>query len=344
MRGRALYPLAAVFLGLALFLAAAEALTRVVSSRVALYDLEMWKYAQRVKIPGRDPRARFVHAPGVATRLMGVEVRTNAFGMRDREYPATPPPGTLRLAVLGDSITMGWGVPVERAYPRVLEGLLNQRRPLGAGTAFECLNFGVGNYGTRDEHALLLSRALSLRPAAVLVGYFLNDAEEAAPAAAPPLLGRSMFAVLLWGRTDALLRSLGARPDYEVYYRDLYRPERRGFREMREAMEAIGSACAAAGIPLVVAILPDLHAAEPYPFGDLHQQVRGIAEAAGAFVVDLADALPAGERSNFWVSRQDAHPNAEGHARYAAVIAERVPWARLLAPAGPAGAAGRCRP
>ena len=53
-------------------------------------------------------------------------------GLRDREYTLEKPPGVFRIAVLGSSIDMGWGVGTEDTYVSLLEDWLNATPP-GAG-------------------------------------------------------------------------------------------------------------------------------------------------------------------------------------------------------------------
>ena len=47
---------------------------------------------------------------------------TNRWGMRDKEYSRVAPPRTFRIALLGASVEMGAGVPVES---RCLEGTIH---------------------------------------------------------------------------------------------------------------------------------------------------------------------------------------------------------------------------
>jgi lysophospholipase L1-like esterase len=312
--------LAAVLFGVALFCGVAELGARLVFRELVRYDVEMWRYAREVKDWGRTPGLRFEHRPGVVTKLMGVEVRTNAFGMRDREVPERAAPGTLRIAAVGDSITFGWGVPAAETFPEVLERELGAA---GVADRVEVLNFGVGNYNTADELALLRLRVLEFHPDVVLLGVYLNDAEEGR--ARPPgagLLRHSLFAAWAWGRVDALLRITGVREGFAEYYRGLHRPGSPGREGMERALEGIFETCRREGIPVVVALLPELHQLARYPFADVHAWIRSEAERAGARVVDLREALPAtGDPARFWVSPDDPHPNADAHARYGALLA-----------------------
>ncbi len=52
------------------------------------------------------------------TRRRSFQVSTNSLGLRGPE-PAIPPP-SFRILCAGDSITFGWGLPVEQAYPALL--------------------------------------------------------------------------------------------------------------------------------------------------------------------------------------------------------------------------------
>lgn len=69
--------------------------------------------------------------------------RSNAQAIRsDIEYDLQPTPGTVRIAIFGDSFTHGDDVPLEDTWGHHLELLLNQR-----AYHVEVMNFGVGGYG-----------------------------------------------------------------------------------------------------------------------------------------------------------------------------------------------------
>src|SRR5207249_1058666 len=66
----------------------------------------------------------FVLKPGLEAEHLGARWTTNAFGMRDRSYAATKPPGTFRIAFVGDSIGAGWGVDDGLGFEPILERAL----------------------------------------------------------------------------------------------------------------------------------------------------------------------------------------------------------------------------
>jgi lysophospholipase L1-like esterase len=94
----------------------------------------------------------------------------------------------------------------------------------------------------------------------------------------------------------------------------------------------MAAACRARGVPLVAALLPELHATgAEYPFEAEHRLLESMARARGIPLIDLRRALPAGgDPRRLWVSADDAHPNAEAHAAYARFLAESVDWPALV--------------
>jgi hypothetical protein len=65
-------------------------------------------------------------ASGVVTAENRQVVRINSQGFRDRERSYHKPEETFRIAVLGNSWTEALQVPLERAYPAVLESDLQK--------------------------------------------------------------------------------------------------------------------------------------------------------------------------------------------------------------------------
>ncbi len=102
----------------------------------------------------------------------------NSLGYRDREHDLAKPPGTFRIAVLGDSFTEARQMPVEDTYWHHLGEAL-ATCPALAGQKVEVLNFGIGGYGTAQELLTYDLDARRFEPDLVLLGFFAgNDVRE----------------------------------------------------------------------------------------------------------------------------------------------------------------------
>lgn len=302
---------------LAIGLTALEALTRVVFNRNGMhFGIEMWKYAREIK--QRSPVAAMghEHAPNRDAILMGVPVRINADGLRDREFQRARTPGVRRIMVLGDSMTFGWGARQEDTYSKVLERRLNQ-----AGRPTEVINTGVGNYNTTQEVAYFRERGRAYRPDDVILAFYINDAEPTPQPVQNPLARHSAFYVLASSGFDAVQRRVGLKQDLLTYYSELYSDRNPGWEACRAAIAEFRQLAGSIGAAPLVAIIPELHHADAdYPFRHVHELVADLARRASLPVLDLTPAFTGVEPLSLWVSRGDAHPNARAHQLIATAL------------------------
>ena len=249
----------------------------------------------------------------------------NARGYRDLARAIPKPPGVRRVLSLGDSFAWGASVEFEDAYPQRLERALTRRRH----ETWEVVNLALPGMATIDQAAQLAKEGEAYAPDVVLLGFVLNDSQDAAAAEAqraedwvnhpPPSGGRSALLRLvrtrLWATSENRRRVTG--------YRSMYDDTAPGWIAARRALKSMGAWCRERGVPFVVAVFPLF--ANPlddgYPFAELHVKVAQAAAEAGARVVDL---LPAyrGLRWDVLVvnGAEDEHPNEIAHRIAAGVI------------------------
>ena len=215
-----------------LCLFAVEGLTRLVLDDGMLYELEMWKYAREVKMRDARPDLGHRHRPQAEARLMGVDVRTDSRGLRGPEIADKAAAGVARIAFVGDSITMGWGVAEKETFThQVIEGLVK------AGRKVDGFNLGVGNYNTLQELSLFREVGAPLKPDIVVLAYFINDAEPMPSYSDTGWIATHSAAWVVAGyRFDSLFRQFGEAPDWKRYYRDLYEPKAKGWLQTQKAL------------------------------------------------------------------------------------------------------------
>lgn len=111
--------------------------------------------------------------PNLETTFQRAPVKINSCGMRGPERRIAKPPGTFRIALLGDSFAFGWGVRQEEGFAQRLEDNLNR---ISRGQPnFEILNLGVPGYSTFQEVAKFVETGLDFKPDAVVVFFIEND-------------------------------------------------------------------------------------------------------------------------------------------------------------------------
>ncbi len=311
---QAMFGALTILLSVVISLVLIELALRVYTHVALIYDVEMTRYATDIKQASPNPLIGHVNRPNSEARLMGVDVRINSDGFRDREYPVARHGGR-RLIFLGDSLTFGWGVEKSRTFEEILEADLNRTAPT------EVINFGAGNYNTEQEVNLFVAKGLKYRPDEVVAFYFINDAEPTPRKSHWDLLASSRTAIFLWSRVNTISARLGWKPSYVSYYKGLYADGQPGWIAERKAFLQLRDVCAKNGIRLRVVMLPEFHQLRNYPFAAEHLKVATFLRDNGITAMDLAPSFA--HESNprrLWVSLDDAHPNAVADAliaRYA---------------------------
>jgi hypothetical protein len=267
--------------------------------------------------------------PSFTINHLGATWTTNAAGLRDREYARPEPPGTFRIALLGDSIAAGWGVADGQGFEPKLEAMLDAASRQAGGPRVEILNFAVPGHapGQRFEHFV---RSGGFDPALGIDAILF----EATPADAGWDLHRLRRTAWLGTAFESpvygdMLRSLGVRPGRDVeYYKRRLKPYR---WSILESVYATAEAEASKrGIPIVWFLIPRVGKAN-----DAQDRRDLIARARSAGfdpVVDLSHLFDGVDPAALAVSPNDYHPNADGHAR----IAEGL-FQALRSPAGRPG-------
>jgi hypothetical protein len=132
-----------------------------------------------------------------------------------------------------------------------------------------------------------------------------------------------MAYAFLAGRVDALTRIMARRENWAAYYQGLHADDRAGWRAARESIRTLAGACAARGIPLLLADHPELRELGDYRFKDVDAKLRRVVAENGIPLLELRDTLQDHDVATLWVTPPDPHPNARAHAIGADAIWEK---------------------
>jgi hypothetical protein len=253
----------------------------------------------------------FVLKPNLSIVHDGETWSTNALGMRDRPYKKAKPPGTFRIAFVGDSIGAGWGVSDGEGFEPILEGILDQRSKDTGGPAVEILNFAVPGHGPGQRWDHFHRVGWITEPDLVLYEATLADTgwdERRLRGLLPRGTG--------WDSPlyrDAL-RLSHARPGgtMEDYKRAL-RPFRREI--LAGVYRTVVAECRERGVPVIWVLVPRV--GKPADPSERQHLIAVARESGFDATIDLSEAYEGLDPASLAISPDDYHPNQEGHARLA---------------------------
>lgn len=266
-------------------------------------------------------------------RWMSREVQLNSWGFRERELTFDKAPGVYRIAVIGDSVTFGYGMPDRERFTNHLHERLASR-------GREVLNFGRPGTDTADHIADLRNIVLRAHPDFVLMQWYVNDFEghvvrDRLPLATPGPLVRLHARLVGWSAFHSLLTlNMQGRFSGIAEYLDYMRAfvgdpgsarSQAAIAQIREFIRLCRSDSVGVGIVLFPHLAVD--PADPYPLDYLHRRVLDVCSEQRLACVDLRSTFA--EHRNYkelWVTRLDYHPNA---------LANRMAASRLMEVYGP---------
>ena len=266
------------------------------------------KLLDRVAESGQAPAFR----PNAVVDTGEVVYAIDSQGFRGPERPAVT--GRTRVFFLGDSFTFGPDVPEDALFLRRVERTLRDQ-----GMAIDVVNGAVWSYDTKDEVALLERRFDEVRPQAVVLVYYLNDAIPGTnlhgiPSRLYRELASFRFVVDRWQAS----RSIGIAGTL-----DAYQPGRPEWVECQVAFERFAQVCRERGAQPLVVLFPGLETLNDYRFRPCHQAVVDTLRPLGVECFDLLTAFEGKDEREMWVHSHDHHPSVEAHRIAAEALA---PW------------------
>ncbi len=281
-------------------------------------------HAANVNRQLRHDFLQFELKPNVNKTLFGRPFVTNAQGFRDDERSVGKPLGTFRVAVLGSSIDMGWGVSMEETYVKRLERWLNARaEKRGLARRFEVLNFAVAAYSPLQRLECYRRKAAAYQPDLVLYSATMLDTRLL------EIHICDMFQDMVTDfRYDFVRRAIA---DADITADDLERDasgrlihkhrikakvQRHHWALYDATLAALAAECRSEGVPLACLIIPRVGKADaPDARAGSVARLRGIAAHHAVTLFDLSHAFDHTDPARLEIASWDDHPNALGHER-----------------------------
>ena len=230
-------------------------------------------------------------------------ISINRWGMRDRDYDLARPSNTVRIAVLGASSVMGWGVGDGETFEAVLEDRLNAGP--NENRRFEILNFAVPGYQPLQQ-AVALEKALTFEPTSV---FYVAAGRQLSRASWYLVEAVQKQLEIPW----PALRDIAARAGLTADMDET--TGRRRVEPYREELLAwlyghIVEQSRLAGATPVLVFLPQL---QEGAWEEETPRTLELAARAGFAVIDLSGVYEGQDVAAIWLAPWDHHPNRRGH-------------------------------
>jgi lysophospholipase L1-like esterase len=295
--------------GLVLFIGAYEL---VKSQRYDAWKAEYEKSGDwygKLTIPSPNPVLMWEYRPNFQAMKWGSVISTNEHGFRDRERSVAKKDGWRRVAIVGDSVTLGIGVDGEKTFSRRIEDLIQERRRTAK---VEIFGFAVDSYNTMQVMEMVRQRVLPFRPDRVVYVMCMNDFDFEGASAGKIKYFRKPDSFFML-RIEKLYKQFFEYHDY--YYRKNAGAVIEHILQTRDVLAEQGATLDVVLLP----IFPD-QGFSAYPIGHMHKELATTLGQNGIGVIDLLEspltrgASPRTYALDIW------HLNEHGHELLASLL------------------------
>jgi len=233
-------------------------------------------------------------------------IETNRWGMRDKDYAKKPGGSTVRIAVLGYSTVMGWGVEQDSTFEAVLERRLNEHTGTSRHTEFETLNLAVPGYDPPQQVAAL-ERAMEFSPQ--MVFYVAGGREQWRAVQYVAQIVSKNVLIPYAGLSEIVARA-NVRSDMAAAA-ILKRLKVHEHEVLKWVYSRIAKRCIDNQIRPVWVFLPPT--SKTLGVEEDFQASRKMAVDAGFTVIDLTEVYAGHDPESLWIAEWDRHPNTHAH-------------------------------
>jgi lysophospholipase L1-like esterase len=147
---------------------------------VASYRYDRWKAEfvekgglyGKLTVPSGNEVLVWEYRPDAVGETWGIRIHTNEHGFRDGSRAYDKREGDLRVAFVGDSVTLGLGVEADATFVSVFEQEASRRAP---PVKVEAMSLAVGGYSAIQALELLRDKVTRFSPDIAIYVMCMND-------------------------------------------------------------------------------------------------------------------------------------------------------------------------
>jgi hypothetical protein len=243
-------------------------------------------------------------------------VHFNRLGFRERDFEPKKPPGTYRIAVIGDSLAYGTGISEDARFSNLLEHHLNDKND----RKYQVLNFARPGANGPEEIEFLTRAIFTSNPDFILLQWYINDPEgddagqKPRPLTIiPPILRRSSaLFYLLHKELGDIQGRIGLVGSYDQYMLARFgNPNSPASLKAARMLHMFVEICRKFDIPLGMVLFSESYFNRTSRLDFLLERMLALCREQGLRCVDTRSVLlPLQGDARLWASKFDPHPSA----------------------------------
>ncbi len=301
---KTVFVLISIFIGIIL----CELTLRIKHSFFINYDIEMWKYAKKLKQKSSNIKIGHTHIKNSSAKLQDVEIRINNYGQRDVDLSNEMIKNFDRsFLILGSSVALGWGVENSNVFTNVMNNLSKKN-----GKNWIFINGGVGNYNTERYINNYFESWQVLGFTDIIIHFFVNDTEVIIDNKTNFFTKHTHLGVVVWKLLNSYKSSFN-KEKLEDYYKKKYQDNYKGLQTAKIELKKLKTHCDLKKIKCHIVLMPDIHQLKPYKLKFINDKISTFAKELKFNYFDLLPEFENVELEKIWNKYQDPHPNAFAH-------------------------------
>ncbi len=301
---KTVFVLISIFIGIIL----CELTLRIKHSFFINYDIEMWKYAKKLKQKSSNIKIGHTHIKNSSAKLQDVEIRINNYGQRDVDLSNKMIKNFDRsFLILGSSVALGWGVENSNVFTNVMNNLSKKN-----DKNWIFINGGVGNYNTERYINNYFENWQVLGFTDIIIHFFVNDTEVIIDNKTNFFTKHTHLGVVVWKLLNSYKSSFN-KEKLEDYYKKKYQDNYKGLQTAKIELKKLKKHCDLKKIKCHIVLMPDIHQLKPYKLKFINDKISTFAKELKFNYFDLLPEFENIELEKIWNKYQDPHPNAFAH-------------------------------
>lgn len=276
-----------------------EILTRTVIDNGLNYEIEMLKYANRLKIISKNKEIGIEHKKNISTSLMSVNVTLNSDGFRNNKKIDQ---NTKKILMLGDSMTFGWGA--QKTFSDVLNEKFED---------YQVINAGIGNTNTSMQIENFFKNFKDLYSYdLIILNFFINDFEKV-KIVEPNLFEKySFFYTFLSNTLNKIFIKFNLKEDWNRFYASSFKNDK-FIKLSLEKIIRLKKYCEKNDIKFIIHNIPELRNLKDYKFQKETNIIKSFADKNNIVFLNSYEVLENHDEKDLWVTDRDHHANDFAH-------------------------------